>query len=70
MMNCDLSANLLKEITSTLPVCPCGGKFQSDAHPKCPYCQHSFTHQNDFISRLADPYMIRIERAKIFDDQS
>jgi len=62
----ELTADLLEEITSTLPSCPCGGKFQSDAHPKCPYCQHSFTNTNDPIKRLGDPVIIRIQKAKIF----
>jgi len=62
------SAVVLQKISSTLPDCPCGGRFSPNANPKCKACKSEFKHQGDALSRLVDPYMICLEGACVFGD--
>lgn len=64
------SEELLNKIASTLPHCPCGGRFAPNANPKCRKCGGEFKHQSDAVSRLADPFMICAEGACVFGDAS
>lgn len=59
------SQELLDEIASMLPSCPCGGRFRPDQFPKCPHCQHEFREKKDPIWRLGDPYAILVEGASL-----
>ena len=54
---------LLREIESTLPLCPCGGRFRSGQNPKCPRCNFEFKYQKNPMERLEDPYAILLENA-------
>ena len=57
------SAELLAQVTATLPECPCGGRFTADSSPKCPACTHQIPHQSSPECRLFDPHAIVIENA-------
>lgn len=59
---------LLDEIESTLPACPCGGQFRSGQNPKCPHCGYEFKHQDDPVRRLKDPYAILVEGASVISE--
>lgn len=60
------SAAVLATIASTLPSCPCGGRFAPGANPKCPGCGAPFAHQNDPVTRLSDPHVILLDGACFF----
>jgi hypothetical protein len=55
--------SLLLEIETTLPICPCGGKFRPGQNPKCPHCGFEFKHKSNPVERLTDPYAILLENA-------
>lgn len=59
-----LSTKLLITINTSLPNCPCGGRFQIDANPKCPNCHVEIIHKIDFLDRLKDANVLVIEKAK------
>lgn len=59
------SEGLLEQIASTLPCCPCGGRFAPGSNPKCPYCNVGFPHDHNPITRLTDPYVIKLEGAEL-----
>ena len=60
------NAEVLATIASTLPSCPCGGRFVPGANPKCPRCGAAFTHQADPVKRLSDPHVILLDGACFF----
>ena len=60
---------LLNRITSTLPNCDCGGKFESGMNPKCPNCNFEFKHQHDAVTRLSDPQIILVNGAVLYRDK-
>lgn len=59
---------IVQRIASTLPDCPCGGRFRPGTNPKCPACGQEFTHQNGVVERLTDPHVILIHEACLFGD--
>lgn len=63
------SQDLLDQISSDLPKCPCGGQFQPNENPKCSNCNEQFTHQGSEIERLSDPHMIVVDGACVFSDE-
>ena len=62
------SQELLDEIASMLPSCPCGGQFRPDQFPKCPHCQHEFREKKDPIWRMGDPNAILVEGASLLTE--
>jgi len=61
---------LLEQITSGLPACPCGGQFAADTNPKCGHCNAPIPHQGNAITRLHDPQMIVAHGACVFGVQA
>lgn len=66
VMRNEPSLELLQEITATLPKCSCGGNFQADANPKCPYCKNIFCNNTNPVEHLTDPFLILIEGSKLY----
>jgi hypothetical protein len=59
----------VRQIAATLPACPCGGRFQPGANPKCPHCCAEYANDADPRDRLWDPYMIVMDGACVFSDE-
>jgi hypothetical protein len=64
----EASRQLVDEIASSLPDCPCGGRFLPGAGPKCPHCRFEFQHQDDPVKRLDDPHAILVGRAALLTE--
>ena len=60
---------LLDRIAATLPACPCGGRFQPGANPKCRHCGAEIPHGADPVHRLHDPHLIVVDGACVFSDR-
>lgn len=61
----EITKELLDELSKSLPVCPCGGQFTPEAHPKCPHSQLEIKHRDPALKRLMNPYAIQIKRASL-----
>lgn len=59
---------LVRELETQLPACPCGGRFKAGENPKCPNCRHEFKHQGNAAQRLTDPHMIVLDQACVYSD--
>lgn len=64
----DQSTRTLSMISATLPACPCGGHFRTDARPKCPVCRSEFGADASPVERLTDPGMIVLNGSCLFSD--
>lgn len=64
----DMTMELVENIASTLPDCPCGGRFVPGANPKCPVCCTEFGRRGDVVKRLPNHHVIVISGACCFND--
>jgi hypothetical protein len=62
-------AALLQQIATTLPNCPCGGRFMPGAGPKCRHCQQDTGLVTDPIRYLNNPNMVVLDGACTFSDR-
>lgn len=62
------SEQLLQDIQSDLPYCPCGGRFAPSAGPKCPACGAENPINFAPVQRLTDSNMIVVSGSCIFGD--
>ncbi len=60
-----LSKQVQTRIADDLPACPCGGRFQPGANPKCPTCRRELPHTGPPELRLQDPFAIVVEGAHL-----
>lgn len=60
---------ILNDIATKLPDCPCGGRFRPGANPKCPKCNEEFRHSDSPLQRLTDPHVILIDGACFYSDR-
>jgi hypothetical protein len=60
---------VLNHIAATLPECPCGGRFEPGADPKCPHCGTEFKNPTSAVERLKDLFMIVLHGACCFGDR-
>ncbi|AEG92492.1 conserved hypothetical protein [Ramlibacter tataouinensis TTB310] len=63
------SQQLLDQIATALPNCPCGGRFRPGANPKCPHCRAEYKHPWSPVQRLTLPHVILLDGACLIRDR-
>jgi len=68
--NNEKSIELLNQIASTLPNCPCGGMFSPNSGPNCSHCDKQIPLVADAVAYLHNPNMVVVDGACAYSDRS
>jgi len=60
--------DLLDRLSSTLPECPCGGRFSVEAHLKCRKCRGDMPNNDSPVERLDNPHLLILDGSTLVRD--